>query len=236
MEHNDLHGNRKRHLWLRDEVASGRHSHVLERWGTGRLSPASATCTLAADTSYSSKCTVTYQPKGVANTSQTLNATYTPNDNVHATSSTATGFTLSLPPRQGNVAYIGPTLAVTSGSSSTTAQLALSASVTDPNPVGDSVANSTVTFTDVLSGKVLASGVKVSLVSNSDTATGTANTVVTLSTGQYGSQEYLIKVTLVPGDFTNSAQIAGANGRSARTRLIRRVRVRRRLRDDSAYY
>src|SRR5207248_60028 len=50
--------------------------------------------------------------------------------------------------------------------------------------------------TDLLTGKVLASNVKVSAVSGSAITTGTANTVVTLSTGQYGSQQYLIQVTL----------------------------------------
>jgi len=65
-----------------------------------------------------------------------------------------------------------------------------------------------VTFTDILSSppKVLASGVKVSLVSGSDTSTGTANTVVTLSTGQYGAQAYLIEVTL-GGVYTNHQQL-----------------------------
>jgi hypothetical protein len=176
---------------------------------SGSFSP-SASCTLAAGANGTSSCSVSYKPTGPANTTQTIKATYTPTDNVHAGSADSTGFQLSLTLRQGTVAYIGPTLAVTSGSSSTTAQLALSASVTDPNPAGDSVANSTVTFTDVLSGKVLASGVKVSLVNNSDTSTGTANTIVTLSTGQYGAQEYLIQVKLVPGDYTNSVQLGDA--------------------------
>jgi hypothetical protein len=181
----------------------------------GTFTPSSATCTLTQDgTTAHSSCSVSYQPKGLVvppatTATQTITASYTPGDNVHASSNTS-GVSLTLTQRQGTVAYIGPTLAMTSGSSSTTAQVALSASVTDPNPAGDSVANSTVTFTDVLSNKVLASGVKVSLVNNSDTSTGTANTVVTLSTGQYGSNEYLIKVTLGGTDFTNSAQIAGA--------------------------
>jgi len=95
----------------------------------------------------------------------------------------------------------------TSGSSSTTAQVTLTASVADPNGAG-SIANATVTFTDITAGaggKVLASGVKVSPVSNSDTHTGTANTVVTLSSGQYGAQEYLIEVT-VGGSYKNTQQ------------------------------
>jgi hypothetical protein len=43
---------------------------------------------------------------------------------------------------------------------------------------------------------VLASGVKVSPVVGSTSPTGTANTVLTLSTGQYGSAAYLIEVKL----------------------------------------
>jgi hypothetical protein len=43
-------------------------------------------------------------------------------------------------------------------------------------------------------------------VSNTDTHTGTANTVVTLSTGQYGAQQYLIEVT-VAGSYKNTQQI-----------------------------
>jgi hypothetical protein len=42
-------------------------------------------------------------------------------------------------------------------------------------------------------------------VSSSDTHTGTANTIVTLSTGQYGAQEYLIEVTL-NGSYKNTQQ------------------------------
>jgi hypothetical protein len=103
---------------------------------------------------------------------------------------------LNVTPREATVGYIGQTLFVTSGSSSTTAQVTLTASVIDPTVSGGSVANATVTFTDLLSGKILASGVKVSLVANTGTGTGTANTVVTLSSGQYGAQEYLIQVSL----------------------------------------
>jgi hypothetical protein len=103
--------------------------------------------------------------------------------------------TLTITPREGAVAYIGQTVFVTSGSSSTNAQVTLSASVADPDGKG-SVLNATVTFTDLLSGKVLASNVPVSPVSNTNTATGTANTVLTLSTGQYGAQQYLIEVKL----------------------------------------
>ena len=114
--------------------------------------------------------------------------------------------TLTVVRADGIVAYIGQTVFVSSGSSSTTAQVTLSASVQDPRTgTSGSVANSTVTFKDLLSSKVLASGVKVSPVSNTSTATGTANTIVTLSTGQYGAQQYLIEVIL-DGQYTNCQQ------------------------------
>lgn len=110
------------------------------------------------------------------------------------------------------LAYNGQRAFVTSGSS-TTAQVTLSASVTDPDGAG-SVLNSTVTFFDLLSQKVLATGVKVSPVSNTDTATGTANTSVTLSTGQYGAQQYLIEVSL-GSSYKNEQQLSPAADRSA---------------------
>jgi hypothetical protein len=112
--------------------------------------------------------------------------------------------TVTIAPRQGQVAYIGQTTFVSSGSSSTTAQVTLTASVGDPDGAGD-ISKSTVTFKDLLTNKVLATGVKVSPVSNSDTKTGTATTTLTLSTGQYGAQEYLIEVRL-NGSYTNVQQ------------------------------
>jgi hypothetical protein len=139
--------------------------------------------------------------------SYTIVATYNPSTNF--TGSTGSG-TLTLTPRTGVVAYIGQTVFVASGSSSTTAQVTLTASVADPTGFGD-VFNSTVTFKDLLTGKILATGVKVSPVSNTDRATGTANTVVTLSTGQYGSQMYLIEVSL-DGSFTNTQQTTAPAG------------------------
>jgi hypothetical protein len=120
--------------------------------------------------------------------------------------------TLTIFQREGRVAYIGQTLFVTSGASATTAQVTLTASVVDPDTSSlGSVGNATVTFTDLLTGKVLASGVKVTPVANSGTNTGTANTIVTLSTGQYGSQEYLIEVKL-DGSYTNSQQTGAPAG------------------------
>jgi hypothetical protein len=76
------------------------------------------------------------------------------------------------------------------------------------------VSAATVTFKDLLSGKVLASGVKVSQVSNTDTSIGTANTVVTLSSGKYGAQQYLIEVTL-GGSYKNDQQTGAAVGTEA---------------------
>jgi hypothetical protein len=119
--------------------------------------------------------------------------------------------TFEIARREGAVAYIGQTVFQTSGSSSTTAQVTLSASVVqDPDGLG-SVANATVTFKDLLTNAVLASNVKVSPVSNTSTGTGTANTVVTLSTGQYGAQQYVIEVTL-GGSYRNDQQLPPASG------------------------
>lgn len=117
---------------------------------------------------------------------------------------------LTVTPREGFTSYIGQTLFVTSGSSSTTAQVTLSASVQDPDG-SSSVANATVTFKDLLSGKILAKDVKVSLVSNTDTSIGTANTIVTLSTGQYGAQSYLIEVSL-GSSYKNDQQTGATPG------------------------
>ena len=108
----------------------------------------------------------------------------------------ATNGTLTISAREAPVAYIGQTVFTTSGSSSTTAQVTLSASVQDTTGSGATLTNATVTFTDLLTGKVLATGVKVTPVSGSSVPTGTANTVVTLSSGQYGAQGYLIEVSL----------------------------------------
>jgi hypothetical protein len=120
---------------------------------------------------------------------------------------------LTITPREGRVAYIGQTVFYTSGSSSTTTQATLSASVSDVDGSG-LVSNATVTFTDLLSNKVLASGVKVAPVQNGDGTTGTANTIVTLSTGQYGAQEYLIEVKLT-GNYKNTQQLDHDHGGTA---------------------
>src|SRR5206468_7397504 len=84
--------------------------------------------------------------------------------------------TYTIQPRDANVAYIGQTVFVTSGSSSTTAQVTLTASVADTDGSNGTISNATVTVKDLLTNTVLASGVKVPPVSNSDTHTGTADT------------------------------------------------------------
>jgi hypothetical protein len=113
---------------------------------------------------------------------------------------------ITVVPQQAPVAYIGQTAFVTSGSSSTTAQVALSASLQDATGDTGNVGTASLTFTDLLSGKVLASGVKVTPVSNTNVTQGTANTIVTLSTGQYGAQQYLIQVSVDKGNYQNCQQ------------------------------
>jgi uncharacterized repeat protein (TIGR01451 family) len=175
----------------------------------GTFSP-SATCTLSPASSSTSTCSVTYQPTNGMNTTQTIKASYNATDGVHLNSSDGTGFAISVKPRLGIVSYIGQTFFMTSGSSATTAQVTLSASVADPDPAHSILSNATVTFKDLLTNKILASGVKVTPVSNTDTSTGTANTIVTLSTGQYGAQEYLVEVTL-NGFYQNCQQLSVTN-------------------------
>ncbi|HYZ92007.1 MAG TPA: MBG domain-containing protein, partial [Actinomycetota bacterium] len=145
----------------------------------------------------SGQCTVAKNADGnwmvtLTNTgSCTLTASQGGNNNWNAASPISRTFTIN--PGVGRVAYIGQTAFFTSGSSSTSAQVTLTASVAAE---GGSIANAKVTFKDLLANKVLASGVKVSPVAGSSSPTGTANTVVTLSTGNYGSQSYLIEVKL----------------------------------------
>jgi hemin uptake protein HemP len=119
--------------------------------------------------------------------------------------------TMTVTARDAIVSYIGQTVFFTSGSSSTSAQVMLTASVQDSDGSGGSVSNATVTFKDLLTGNILASGVKVSTVAGSSVLTGTANTIVTLSTGQYGAQEYLIEVTL-SGSYKNTQQLPAPYG------------------------
>jgi hypothetical protein len=153
----------------------------------------------------------------------TCSTTYTPTSNVGTYPTSCSGAasgnysfiyvggTVTVQSGIGTVAYIGQTSFVTSGSSATTAQVTLSASVTASQ---GQISTAKVTFTDLLTNKVLASGVPVSAVTGSP-GTGTANTIVTLSTGNYGSSEYLIEVKLTPGNYTNLQQIDTGHGGTA---------------------
>jgi hypothetical protein len=115
--------------------------------------------------------------------------------------------TLTIEERDAVARYIGQTIAVASGSSATSAQVSLAASVQDPTGLG--LVGAKVTFIDTLTNRVLASNVPVSPVAGSP-YTGTANTFVTLSTGTYGSQLYNVKV-IVTGNYTNDAQLSDSS-------------------------
>ncbi len=131
----------------------------------------------------------------------TANASYAGGNN-HTGNSNSKTFVIM--PRPALVRYIGQTQFVTSGTSSTTAQVTLSASVQDPTGVALNGAKAEfIDFTNGLPGRVLASNVNVSPVAGSGANTGTANTIVTLSTGQYGAESYLILVRLT-GPYTNA--------------------------------
>jgi hypothetical protein len=109
--------------------------------------------------------------------------------------------TFRILPRDALVRYIGQTEWTTSGARSSTVQVILSASMQDPT--GSALVNATVDFIDQNTGKLLAGGVKVSPVAG--TGTGTANTGVTLSTGQYGAESYQVLVKLT-GNYDNADQ------------------------------
>jgi len=64
-----------------------------------------------------------------------------------------------------------------------------------------------MTFIDYATGNVLASNVPVAPVAGRPD-TGTANKIVTLSTGQYGAEAYVIKVVMT-GNYTNVNQPTG---------------------------
>jgi hypothetical protein len=125
--------------------------------------------------------------------------------------------TLTVTARAAFASYIGQQVVATSGSGSTTAQVALSASIQDPtgSSPNHSVTTATVTFLgqDMSSPNsgwvVLASRVPVKLVQNTDTSIGTANTVVTLSTGQWGIDQYMIRVQVSDSYFGTNAQQDG---------------------------
>ena len=128
---------------------------------------------------------------------------YTNSNYIITPSSGTLAFTIT--PRNALAAYIGNTYFVTSGSSATSAQVTLTASLQDPTGFG--LVGATVSFYDISSGtpKLLAGNVKVSPVSGGSVNTGTASTIVTLSTGQYGAESYQIE-TIVTGNYTNDAQ------------------------------
>jgi hypothetical protein len=141
--------------------------------------------------------------------SQAGNNNYNPAPNVART------FVIN--PGVGTVAYIGQTVFVSSGSSATTVQAHLTASVVAD---GGSIAGAKVTFTDLLSHTVLAKGVPVSPVANSSEPTGTADTIVTLSTGNYGSNMYLVQVkldTTAGSYYRNCQQLDSVNAPSCGT-------------------
>jgi streptogramin lyase len=140
----------------------------------------SGTCSIAGITVHltaAGSCTVTASQAG----------------DVNHSAATPVSRTFSIVAATGTVGYIGQTLYVTSGPNSTTAQVVLSASVVAA--AGD-IANARVTFIDDVSGAVLAKGVKVSPVAGSTTPTGTANAIVTLGSGKFGAQSYLLRVKL----------------------------------------
>jgi hypothetical protein len=137
---------------------------------------------------------------------RTLRVTaYTVNDgnnggNYAVTTNTATG---EIGSRDALLRYIGQTYAVTSGSSQTTAQVQLAASIQDPTQVP--IVGALVRFVDVETGKVLADNVPVARVAGTPD-TGTAAAWVTLSTGQYGAQSYLVRVEGI-GNYNNDDQV-----------------------------
>jgi hypothetical protein len=147
-----------------------------------------------------------------------ITASQSGDGNYNAAASVTQSFNVGL--RNATVAYIGQTLFMTSGSSSTTVQATLSASVVSD---AGSIANAKVTFTDVATGTVLAKGVKVSPVQGSTVPTGTANTVVTLSSGKYGANSYVVQVKLDVGAgsfYYNTEQLADATSRAYATLTV----------------
>ncbi len=116
--------------------------------------------------------------------------------------------TLNVLPGAAKVTYIGQTLWITSGASQTTTQVTLSASIEGPTLAFGSINNATVDFWDVTPGRtpqLLKGSVPVAIV-NGATNTGTANAIVTFSTGQYGLESYLIEVR-AGRDYTNAQQL-----------------------------
>ena len=100
------------------------------------------------------------------------------------------------------VRYIGETVFVSSGSKSTTAKVTLTASLQAVE--GLTLGTAKVNFIDANTGKVLAANVPVQPVAG-QTNVGTANTNITLSTGKFGAESYLIRV-VATGNYTNDDQ------------------------------
>jgi hypothetical protein len=177
-----------------------------------------STGTTSTTSQTTSVCTVNPTSGLVSYTSTgtcTLVAHVTEDTNHSAADGSPQSFSIN--PAVGNAAYIGQTLAVTSGTNSTTAQVTLSASVV--GSAGD-ISKARVTFIDCYTGTVLAKGVPVSPVAGATTPTGTANTTVTLSSGKYGAQSYLVKVVLdtaAGSQYTNAAQLADPTSKAYAT-------------------
>jgi hypothetical protein len=113
------------------------------------------------------------------------------------------GAKLTIAPAEALVNYVGETMFVSSGSTSSTVQATLTATlqaVDEDYPLG----TGTVDFVDLATGKVLAANVTVMPVPGQPNV-GTANVITTLSTGQYGAESYLIQV-VATGNYTNGAQ------------------------------
>jgi hypothetical protein len=116
-----------------------------------------------------------------------------------------------------DVWYTGQTEAYTASASETAARVTLTASITaDLDGAegsegcvdgGASVSDGTVTFTDQLSGRVIAKNVAISEVAG-NCEEGIATAFGTLSTGQNGTEMYAIVVT-VDGSFSGSNADAG---------------------------
>ncbi len=130
-----------------------------------------------------------------------VTATMAGDSNYNSVTSTPANV-VSLAPRKALVRYIGQLEWVTSGTSATSAQVTLAASVQDPT--GYALAGATMSFLNAETNQVIAANVPVAPVAGQPD-TGTASKIVTLSTGQYGAATYLIKVVMT-GPYTNYHQ------------------------------
>jgi hypothetical protein len=166
---------------------------------------ATASSTLQVSFGASGKCSIvgtTVEITGAGTC--TITVSQAGNDDYAAATPVSRTFTIA--PAFGTVAYIGQTLVVTSGPNSTTAQVTLSASVV---ATAGNIAKARVTFMDDVAGSVLAKAVPVKPVEGSTSPTGTANVTVSLTSGKYGAQSYMIRVVLdaAEGPYTNRDQL-----------------------------